>query len=732
MFTKQPISKTKTTAPPKLTPVDTSFAEASHEQNSLWQTLALNAAAIQTKLSISQPDDPYEQEADRVADRVMRMATPPSGAQSPPPQSGNIKLSYPTFGSREVQRKCDHCEEEEEEKKLQRTEASRHSDTASNPPPSVDQTLSSTGQPLDSNTRAFFGPRFGRDFSDVRVHDDASADASARSVNALAFTVGHHVAFRGGQYSPNTQGGQRLLAHELAHVVQQNGAGLQIQRTGPAPSTAAGSDFDVVGKPDETASDLNRIHFDKDSAVVDSDEETKLAAFSTDDVNLNAHQSEDEAAGTAGKRGAAVKKAFVDAGHDAAKLHVVDKGVESQIDYRAARIVEIVKVGMAALKSHCPVAPKLSDMAVACASVGRSAPFNAGLAAARAAIKKSRELLKTDVGKGTPSAATLDVVKNKFAKPSNADKVRNKLGEIDNFLKNLRPITECHNDCDPSCGTSAYWDPNRLRMVLCPDFDGLGAEDQAGTVMHEATHGVPTIKSDDLGYASDRMINFLDEAHAFKNTDSYTTLVQELAGLSTFADKVPADTFSSFGTRTIGGVAVAEKDLVQKAEALAEKWCIWAYQDLEFLYSGLTDAVAAGTVLIVIVQKEVMTSLHNHFALTDVATKPTMADKTAVAALRDKFLRFGISTFNQALAVKSVSGGASTAWGASTPAIPGGQFVVPPNLDIGDDFWAVGTDVERAKLLVAALARATKDATAAKASAYAEFAFDRSKKPERL
>lgn len=122
MFTKETINRTKAPAPLKPTPVDASFAEASYEQNPLWQSLALSATSIQPKLAVSQPDDPYEREADRVAERVMRMAVPQSGApQSNNLPSGNTKLPSAAFVSRKVERKCDHCEEEEE--RLQRKEA---------------------------------------------------------------------------------------------------------------------------------------------------------------------------------------------------------------------------------------------------------------------------------------------------------------------------------------------------------------------------------------------------------------------------------------------------------------------------------------------------------------------------------------------------------------------------------------------------------------------------------
>lgn len=88
---------------------------------------------------------------------------------------------------------------------------------------SVQHVLASPGRPLDTSTREFFASRFGHDFGDVRIHDDATAAASARGVHALAYTVGKDVVFGAGQYSPGTEAGRHLLAHELTHVIQQGG-----------------------------------------------------------------------------------------------------------------------------------------------------------------------------------------------------------------------------------------------------------------------------------------------------------------------------------------------------------------------------------------------------------------------------------------------------------------------------------------------------------------------------
>ena len=97
--------------------------------------------------------------------------------------------------------------------------------------PVRDVVRSGGGEPLDSKTRGYMESRLGEDFSDVRVHTGGKADESARSINAQAYTVGNDVVFGGGKYQPDTPTGQRVIAHELTHVVQQ--------RSGPVDGTAA-------------------------------------------------------------------------------------------------------------------------------------------------------------------------------------------------------------------------------------------------------------------------------------------------------------------------------------------------------------------------------------------------------------------------------------------------------------------------------------------------------------
>jgi hypothetical protein len=158
------------------------------------------------KLVIGAVNDPLEYEADRVAGQVMRMAQPELSITAVPAQ---------------LRRKCAACEEEEQTTML-RTKPTGPAETAAGAaPPIVHEVLREPGQPLDPGTRAFFEPRFGHDFSQVRIHTDGKAAESARAINALAFTGGSNIVFAQGRYEPNSEGGRHLLAHELAHTVQQ-------------------------------------------------------------------------------------------------------------------------------------------------------------------------------------------------------------------------------------------------------------------------------------------------------------------------------------------------------------------------------------------------------------------------------------------------------------------------------------------------------------------------------
>jgi hypothetical protein len=134
---------------------------------------------------------------------------------------------------------CEACQKKDQDLQRKATGGS----TSTYAPPIVHTVLNTPGEPLSPSTRAFFEQRFRFDFSSVRVHADARAAESARAVAANAYTVGNHLVFAKGRYAPHASEGRRLLAHELAHTVQQSGAGTASARALPVHETHARREY---------------------------------------------------------------------------------------------------------------------------------------------------------------------------------------------------------------------------------------------------------------------------------------------------------------------------------------------------------------------------------------------------------------------------------------------------------------------------------------------------------
>ena len=164
---------------------------------------------IQAKLSIGEPNDKYEQEADATASKVVQQINSTSQEQS-------------------VQREAAMEEDEElQMKSLVQRREDRVGGEASTDLESSIQSARGSGQSLDTNLQAKMEQAMGADFSGVKVHTDSQSDQLNQSIQAKAFTTGQDVFFRQGAYEPNSLGGQELIAHELTHVVQQNGGDVQ-------------------------------------------------------------------------------------------------------------------------------------------------------------------------------------------------------------------------------------------------------------------------------------------------------------------------------------------------------------------------------------------------------------------------------------------------------------------------------------------------------------------------
>ena len=189
----------------------------------------IKSGTLKAKLSIGQPGDIYEQEADRVAEQGMRMPDVPKGKDT------------------RVQRKCPKClkgltglmGKDKKDEKLQTKETPGQIPEVTPQIETSIDALKGGGQPLPESTRAFFEPRFGADFSNVRVHEGGHAGGLAEALQARAFTAGRDIVFGSGLYSPGTSDGRILLAHELTHVVQQGDS-----RVSPVVQRACG-DADI-------------------------------------------------------------------------------------------------------------------------------------------------------------------------------------------------------------------------------------------------------------------------------------------------------------------------------------------------------------------------------------------------------------------------------------------------------------------------------------------------------
>lgn len=181
-------------------------------------------SGIQFKMNVGQPGDKFEQEADRMADKVMRM----------PASASPVK-------EEKLQRQADDTLQKKEDEKIQKAPAAEEklqrkgdgTPTINAGTQSAIQNSSSGGQPLAPDVRSYMEPRFGADFSKVRIHSDPEAASLSNQLSARAFTHQNHVFFSRDQYQPGTSEGKQLLAHELTHTIQQGHA---VQRS-PQVST---------------------------------------------------------------------------------------------------------------------------------------------------------------------------------------------------------------------------------------------------------------------------------------------------------------------------------------------------------------------------------------------------------------------------------------------------------------------------------------------------------------
>ncbi len=625
----------------------------------------MKSGALQAKLRIGAPGDVYEQEADRVADAVMRM---------PEPQAVSS-------GTPSIQRVCSKCEEgelqrkpvEEEEEKLQ---AKATSVSISEINPDIEshiKSLKGGGKPLSEKDRAFFEPRFGYDFSQVRVHSGGAAEQSAREVNANAFTVGHDMVFGAGRFAPGTHEGRWLIAHELAHFVQQSGS---VQR--------ASSDFQIRQISPADAAIPNMIFFDQGSSTLVASERAKIAALAAPpgrNLTLNGFSSEEgsDAANDAmiQARLNAVEAALVSAGHTGARVRVnLRASGIGQIDYRHMRSVEVLPtpVGL-------PAAPSTQSNCSAPGAINApcGTAFNIAFPSALAAM-----LLST-VHLANPANATANALVSRLFSGVPRATVNANMSALRTQVAALPTQHQCHSNCDPGCGRPAYQSGTGIgaggaMLTLCPDFlNNTNVMDNAQTLVHESAHGTTGLSADDIAYSNTRQITFLTPADAVRNTDSYVLLAFELAfpGTMTIGPATPD---------TLVGMTAPEENSARRAVAWVESWLNYGDFDTEILYDTMNRSVPPAPAWDTSQPGDVFNIGTMHliapvFGLTDPGSaapfvQPTKTDKVKVAAIHDRYDQMYSAVNWQVLNVSkgALGSGVWQSRGASLPRL--GQNVV--------------------------------------------------------
>jgi len=214
---------------------------------------ATAAPPVQMKLTVNKPGDKFEQEADHMADKVMRMPAPDEKLQRAPEEKLQKKEDEKLQKAPAPEEKIQRAElKEEKVQKKEDDKLQRKGDDAPAVEPSVQSAIqekAAGGQPLAADMRSHMEPRFGADFSQVRVHNDLESAGLSNQLSARAFTYRNHIFFGRNQYQPGTDAGKQLLAHELTHIIQKGQATPKTAGTAPSGQPAPPSAIQKAAAP---------------------------------------------------------------------------------------------------------------------------------------------------------------------------------------------------------------------------------------------------------------------------------------------------------------------------------------------------------------------------------------------------------------------------------------------------------------------------------------------------
>ncbi|MGB4850375.1 MAG: DUF4157 domain-containing protein [Saprospiraceae bacterium] len=203
---------------------DRPFFEKADGGNFFGPVNKTSTPSVQMKLTVNQPGDKFEQEADQMANRVLQEPTPLVKNDKMLPASSGSKIQKKALNEEKVQKaemKDDKVQKAEmKDDKVQKKESGGTNGMSAQTQSAI-QNKTTGGQPLSNDARSYMEPRLGADFSNVRVHSDTDSAGLSNQLSARAFTYQNHVFFSRDQYQPGTSEGKQLLAHELTHTIQQ-------------------------------------------------------------------------------------------------------------------------------------------------------------------------------------------------------------------------------------------------------------------------------------------------------------------------------------------------------------------------------------------------------------------------------------------------------------------------------------------------------------------------------
>ena len=545
------------------------------------------AKAASNSLSIGETNDVFEQEADRVAeDIIARSALKQAWSISNVGIGTPLQRKCACGGTPGPSGECEECRKKRLQRKIQDSEIETRSKAET--PPIVGEVLRSTGQPLDPNTRAFMEPRFGRDFSQVRVHTDTKASGSARAVNALAYTVGQDIVFGAGQYAPFTNAGRQLLAHELTHTIQQarlrasspqfsqleiGEASSPEEQESDAIANAVvndplHSDFavrnahrttPVAGLQRKVSADLPRIQqllrkrgfFEKEVSPADTHQVLIMfKAMSDEDLRdtVRALETQDK---------------------DYIERFLAHIGKDDQLnELETLRRVKNARVWKTEAKTD--------GTTVTTEVVGSCSPdqFQKVYQAANTALNwLNRAVAQLDAFIAAPGAPgnfdTATALDLHFHSKTAAvvRHIRERLARIRADIERAPQFSiECHGVWDRECADAgAYADPQHGLIVFCHSFFGNDALWQAEGVVHEMAHAqVGGQHITDRAYQADRLMRYLSTEEALTNAESYGLLTQQLGTGKEVKSTAPRDKPEDCPNDWW--------NLLQKAVAVAQRW----------------------------------------------------------------------------------------------------------------------------------------------------------------